>query len=223
MERFEGIPKEGFAFLLDLRFHNERPWFQENKQTYLDCVKKPSFALAAALGETARLVDSDMETRPDRVVSRIYRDARRVRGGAFYRDVVWLSFKRSMGEEKNPFSFYVYFNPDEYGWGCGFWDPRPAVMEDLRRKIDARPDAFRDIVTAPWMKNYELTGEDYKRPKRESGDAVLDRWYNKKNLSVDWHSPVNADAFSPDLAQRVSQAMLDMAPLYHFVLGMDER
>ncbi|MDD4797881.1 MAG: DUF2461 domain-containing protein [Eubacteriales bacterium] len=223
MEQFTGIPKEGFAFLMDIRFHNNRQWFQAHKDSYVSQVKKPMYTLAAALAPTAREIDAQMETRPERVVSRIYRDARRVRGGAFYRDVVWLSFKRAAGgDEKPPFSTFFYCNPDEYGWGCGFWDAKPQVMEDLRRKIDAQPERFRSIVAAPWVNQYTLDGEDYKRPKKLWDDDVINRWYQKKNWSLEQAQPVDTDAFSPQLLARIEHSMRQMAPIYHFVMGMED-
>lgn len=223
MEQFTGIPKEGFAFLMDIRFHNNREWFQANKSVYLTQVKTPMYALAAALAPAARAIDPQMETRPERVVSRIYRDARRVRGGEFYRDVVWLSFKRvGNGEEHSPFSYYIYFNPEEYGWGCGFWDARPQVMEALRHRVDTHFEQFRSIVTAPWVNQYTLGGEDYKRPKKIIDDTTVNRWYQKKNWYLECTQPVDADAFSPDLRTRVEHSMRQMAPLYHFVMGMED-
>ena len=44
---FTGFSDATIDFLWELRFHNERPWFLEHKQTFLDTLDRPMKALAA--------------------------------------------------------------------------------------------------------------------------------------------------------------------------------
>ena len=43
---FTGFSDATIDFLWELRFHNERPWFLEHKQTFLDTLDRPMKALA---------------------------------------------------------------------------------------------------------------------------------------------------------------------------------
>lgn len=222
MATFEGLPKELFKFLLDIRFNNNREWFQANKDIFLREVKQPLYALAAELGPVAQGIDSQMETRPERTVSRIYRDARRVRGGDFYRDAMWISFKRNSPWEKSPFSYFIYVNPEEYGWGCGFWNAPPDFMQKLRLHIDGSMPRFTRIAKSGILDDFELTGEDYKRAKKTIDQPQVARFYNKKYWSLEVNRRVDSAAFLPDLACEIARDMQKLAPVYHFVMGMED-
>ena len=46
---FEGFPKDFFAFFRELKDHNERPWFEANKQRFRDSVQAPMSGFIAAM------------------------------------------------------------------------------------------------------------------------------------------------------------------------------
>jgi uncharacterized protein (TIGR02453 family) len=217
---FTGIPSEGFKFLLDIRFNNNREWFNANKDIYIKCLKEPLYALAAELAPAAQAVDPVIDGRPARIVARIYRDARRCKG-EFYRDVLWLSFKRVGETNSTAISFYFYLNPESVGWGMGFYEPQAEVMQRFRDRIDARHELFRRIIANPALKAYEIAGDSYARPKKPGMDADLAFWYNKKTFYTEYAEPVSPAAFSPDLAARVRQCIIDHGPLYRFVTSME--
>ena len=75
---FTGFSDATIDFLWELRFHNERPWFLEHKQVFLDTLDRPMKALADEVygAFTDRHPDLDLICK----VSRIYRDARRLFG-----------------------------------------------------------------------------------------------------------------------------------------------
>jgi uncharacterized protein (TIGR02453 family) len=217
---FEGIPAEGFKFLLDIRFNNNREWFNANKETYIKRLKEPLYALAADLAPTAQAIDPAIDGRPARIVARIYRDARRCHGD-FFRDVLWLSFKRVGETVSSSVSFYYYLNPEEHGWGMGFYQPNVETMSAFRARIDAQPGLFRGIIGDPALKAYGVSGDSYAKPRKPGMAEDLAFWYNKKSFSLDYSEPVSPAAFSRDVAARVRRCMLDLAKMYKFVCGME--
>ncbi len=217
---FEGIPAEGFRFLLDIRFNNNRTWFNANKEVYIKNLKGPLYALAVELAPTAQAVDPAIDGRPARIVARIYRDARRCRG-EFYRDGLWLSFKRTGETNSTAVSFYFYLNPETIGWGMGFYEPQVEAMNRFRARIDAQPELFRGIIHGPALKPYTVIGENYAKPKKPGMAEDLAFWYNKKTFYTEYLEPVSPAAFSRELASRVRQCILDHARLYRFVTGME--
>jgi uncharacterized protein (TIGR02453 family) len=217
---FNGIPAEGFKFLLDIRFNNNREWFNANKETYIKGLKEPLYALAAEIAPTAQAVDPAIDGRPPRIVARIYRDARRCHGD-FFRDVLWLSFKRTGETVSSSISFYYYLTPEEFGWGMGFYTPNVEMMNRFRERIDAKPDLFRSIISDAALKKYEISGDSYSKPKKPGMAEDIAFWYNKKSFSLDYTEPVSPAAFSKDVAGRVRQCLLDLARLYKFVNMME--
>ena len=71
---FTGFSDATIDFLWELRFHNERPWFLEHKQVFLDTLDQPMKALAADV--TAALEQAYPDRKWYLHVARIYRDAR---------------------------------------------------------------------------------------------------------------------------------------------------
>ena len=71
---FTGFSDATIDFLWELRFHNERPWFLEHKQVFLDTLDRPMKALAAEV--TAALEQAYPQRKWYLHVARIYRDAR---------------------------------------------------------------------------------------------------------------------------------------------------
>lgn len=217
---FNGIPAEGFKFLMEIRFNNNREWFNANKDTYIKCLKDPLYALAAELAPTAQAIDPAIDGRPARIVARIYRDARRCQG-EFYRDVLWLSFKRIGETNSTAVSYYFYLNPETIGWGMGFYQPQVDAMNRFRARIDAKPELFRNIINDPALKAYNIVGEAYSKPKKPGMAEDLAFWYNKKTFYTEYTEPVSPAAFSKDLLGRVRQCIIDHGRLYRFVIGME--
>ena len=81
---FNGFTDATIDFMWNLRFNNERPWFNAHKEEFLECLDRPMKALAAEVLERLQAQF------PDRTwylhVSRIYRDARRLHGHGPYKD-----------------------------------------------------------------------------------------------------------------------------------------
>lgn len=75
---FTGFSDATIDFLWELRFHNERPWFLEHKQVFVDTLDRPMKALAADV--TAALEQAYPQRKWYLHVARIYRDARRLHG-----------------------------------------------------------------------------------------------------------------------------------------------
>ena len=88
---FSGFSEKTGAFLWDLAFNNERPWFLAHKQEFEDFVNTPFKAMAAdtCAGMKKRLPDFEGSVH----ISRIYRDARRLFGRGPYKDHLWFTLR----------------------------------------------------------------------------------------------------------------------------------
>jgi uncharacterized protein (TIGR02453 family) len=73
------ITPRTFAFLRDLALHNDRPWFEANKDRYLLEVRDPLLRFVAAFGPRLAKLSANMVPDPRPVgvsLFRIYRDTR---------------------------------------------------------------------------------------------------------------------------------------------------
>ena len=89
---FQGYTQGTVDFLWNLRFNNERGWFQEHKEEFLALVDRPTRALAAQLAE--EMTEAFPKLGLELKVSRIYRDARRLFGRGPYKDHLWFSLRK---------------------------------------------------------------------------------------------------------------------------------
>ena len=210
---FEGFTKETGEFLWELRFNNERPWFLAHKEQYERCLNRPFRALAQ---ESWRLLSERYPERDFRVhVSRIYRDARRLFGRGPYKDHLWFSLYTS-DKNEGP-SFWFEIGAAGYTYGLGFWSMRPALMERFRRAVDANPARFERLARqAEALPGLRLLGEEYKRPKGDRGE-LLNRWYNRKYLTMEFSGDFGGDLFSPALAQILCGAYGSLMPMHDFL------
>ena len=161
---FTGFNEKATEFLWGIRFNNNREWFLENKQSYLDHVQAPLRALAqdvwTCVTEKAKL---DINYH----VTRIYRDARRVRDGGLYKEHHWFSMEKDSDDEwtASP-GFYFEISPEGYSFGMGYYAAPAATMKKFRDRLDANPAEFERIALA-LGKNFEVFGDEYARKKAE--------------------------------------------------------
>ena len=122
---FNGFSDETFEFFMAIAFNNNRDFFQAKHDWYLRAVREPCLALAEALGPVALDLDEHLDTRPNRVVSRINRDIRFSRDKSPYRDYMWLSFRRAGPERGAALGLYFDISHEGASCGMGFYATTP--------------------------------------------------------------------------------------------------
>ena len=133
---FTGFSDTTIDFLWELRFHNERPWFLEHKQVFLDTLDRPMKALAADV--TAALEQAYPDRKWYLHVARIYRDARRLFGRGPLNGHIWFSFQNAIENRGEAPCFWFQVGADGYGCGAGWWLPAASGVP-LRRMLDHDP------------------------------------------------------------------------------------
>ena len=216
---FNGFSQKTVDFMWNLRFNNNREWFEENKEEYTREFLNPMKELAADVFEQ---ISSDY---PDhgfiKKVSRIYKDARRVRGGEPYRTNLWFCIERPAEQWTSTPVFWFELAPESWSYGLGYYSAKAATMAKLRARIDDNPKSFEKLI-APFHKQKEflLEGEDYKRKKGEHlGNAAY--WYNKKSFSMIHTDNIDETLFSSELKSRIIKGFKSLMPLYDYFITLD--
>lgn len=214
MPMFTGFSEKTGAFLWELAFNNERPWFLAHKQEFEDDVNTPFKALAqdsyTLMGERQPSFEGMVH------VSRIYRDARRLFGRGPYKDHLWFTIEDSRTYHRGP-SFWFELGPAEYSYGMGFYEATPRQMEFYRRSIDANLPRFRRLAEAVSRGGWVLSGDFYKRPKALHDDALIDAWYNCRWVGVLKRFDLGGAAFTDALPGILVDAWLSLMPMYQFL------
>ena len=211
---FQGFSEASNEFLWGIRLNNERSWFQEHKQEYIDHVQTPLRALAEEVFDAFTAAHPELELVVR--VSRIYRDARRLFGRGPFKSNLWFTL-RSAGEDWNELPAYWFgIHPDSYSYGLGIYDARPSAMARFRQSVDENPKPMLKLAKAfEKQDRFILDGEEYKRPKGHP-EPPLDRWYTRKRLELYYESMPDARLYSPELKRDVLQGFEALLPYYNY-------
>jgi uncharacterized protein (TIGR02453 family) len=194
--RFDGVPKEGLAFLRQLKRNNNREWFQANRDSFERFVKAPMEELVLAVGEALRRTAPEIVAEPRTSIYRIYRDTRFSRDKSPYKTQVAAVFPtRGLSKHSGP-GFYFHISTEELLVGGGIYMPEPEVLRAVREHIAAHPKKFLSIVEGAHFRRAfgEMEGEQLKSaPKGFSPDHPAAKYLRYKQfLFGEMHEPALA-------------------------------
>lgn len=218
MVRFQGFSPAAVDFLWQLRFHNERSWFEPRKQEYIDLIRDPMQQLAVQVQQMVS--ERHPKLQLNLKVSRIYRDARRLHGRGPYKDHLWFVLHRPEDETNRAPAFYFELAPEYYSIGMGYWSATPVTMAKFRARIDRDPAAMETLARRfNRQGNFTLEGELYRRPKGDKG-KLLDPWYNRRNIALTWDRNCEGSLFTPMLAEEIANGVDFLLPYFQYLASL---
>ena len=217
---FEGFSPQTIDFMWGLRLNNRKEWFEENKPAFQQYFQNPMKALGREVFEqiTAQYDGHGFIHK----VSRVYKDARRVRDGEPYRCNLWFSIEKPSEEWTATPVFWFELSPEEWSYGLGYYQAKPITMAKFRARIDRAPKTFAQLI-APLAQQSEFTleGEEYKRQKISPSPALAD-WYNKKSVSLIHRQKNGDELYTPDLTARIVAGIQFLMPFYDYFITLDQ-
>ena len=206
---------------MDIRFHNDKSFMQAHHDEYIACVQQPFYALIDELAPAMLKIDPDMETRPHKVLSRIYRDTRFTRDKSPYRDHLWLAFRKSGLQEKWGQAFYwAEFGPDTLNWGLGLWGEDRGVMNALRYRIVSEADMMGDLLKKLEKRHILAQGQESRRMAVPSAvPAALHPLYRRKSLYFERTGIRYQWAFDEKLTGRILSDFRALRPMWQIMCG----
>ena len=208
---FEGFSPETVDFLWGIRLNNNREWFLQNKQNYVQYLYEPMKALAKDLFQPYIDRPGDLIK-----VSRIYRDAR-MHHSVPYKESLWLCIRRDVDWWGEHPCLFLEINPEGIDYCFFIWQPRVTAMEQFRQAIAAKPEPFLDMIRrAERQTGIPFTAECYKRPKKADDDRLAPYFAWKKQIACIRHEDFGPDCFTPALTRRVADFFESLTPVYDF-------
>ena len=219
---FQGLTEETYRFFWEIAFNNDRVFFEANRARYQENVAKPLKELTLLLTPAALEIDPDFNVRPASVISRIRRDTRYTRDKSMYRDHAWLSFRHPGKMLSESFVIYAEFEREAYGYGMGMYESNPALMQEFRARMLAKPHRFLELVTdKPFAERFTPRGDLFKRPRFQDAPEELRPYLNRKGLSFCFSSPQVSRTMRPEIVDEITEAFLIIKPVYRFLTGLD--
>jgi len=209
---------EALKYLVQLKRHNNRPWFLKNKETYEREIKQPMSSLVLALNAELRRLAPELVTEPKRAIYRIYRDVRFSPDKSPYKTHVAALFApRGLGKHACA-GLYFHFAPEELLLAGGVYMPGPKELLAIRNRIAGNPTAFRKILAHRQIASLGgLQGDQLLRvPKGFAPHHPAADLLRYKQFLV-WVTHPPELALGTDLLPLLTQTFRTLLPLVHFL------
>lgn len=155
---------ELFAFLVQLKRHNNREWFARNKTRYQQDVVEPALQFINSFAEPLAKLSPHFvaDSRPARgSLFRIYRDIRFSADKRPFKTHIGIRFSHEKGKDVHAPVFYLHLEPEGCFAAAGVWHPDNRALTKLRTAISTQPETWKKA-----RKKLELEGESLTRPPR---------------------------------------------------------
>ncbi|MCL2867329.1 MAG: DUF2461 domain-containing protein [Clostridia bacterium] len=220
---FTGFSQKTIDFMWNIRLNNNKPWFEAHKDAFKRDFQTPMKELGQ---EVYVQMKADYEDRGFiHKLSRIYRDARRVRDGCFYRDSLWFSVEKPYDnhtENSEVLTFWFDLSPDGYSFGLGYYNAKAETMERLRSRINENPEELEKLTDLLENQSiFKLEGPEYARVKL-APTPKTQAWYNKKSFSLIHTSPIGDELFYRDFADRLVNGYRFLMPFYDYFAAAED-
>ena len=210
------IKKGSIDFLKTLSKNNNRDWFNNHKDAYLDAHNN-IIAFADALLVAMNRHDKIETPSGKKSLFRIYKDVRFSKDKTPYNTHWSGSFKRATKKLRG--GYYFHLKPGNSFLAGGFWGPDPDDMKRIRQDIESDYNSWkRMIADKTLVKTFgTLVGEKLSAaPRGYSKDhSAIDLLCHKQFLLK--HEFTDKEVTSRNFLFKVNDAFKSMRPFLNFM------
>jgi len=214
------LQTDTFAFLHDLKAHNTKEWFDENRGRY-QTAKDNVIALVDHLIEEIAGFDSDIRgLEAKQCLFRINRDIRFSNNKDPYKTNFGASISKG-GRRSSYAGYYLHLQPGEVFVGGGIYMPPATTLKAIRAHIDRNAPDLRKVLNDPdFRATYgEIRGESLKTaPKGYEKDHPAIDLLRLKSFVV-MRNYDDETALSAEFPRKVVDDFEVMKPMLDFLNG----
>lgn len=205
-----------FTFLNKLKQHNDRDWFNANKEEFL---KEQDLVTAFAEGLLQDMNTHDVIENPSgaKSIYRIYRDTRFSKDKTPYKTHWSGSFKRAGKNRRG--GYYFHIEPGNSFIGGGFWGPNAGDLKLIREDISFDATPLRKILNSnSFVATFEsLKGEQLKTTPKgfDANDEAIELLRYKQYLLLRRFS--DEEVLSVDFLKEAGQTFKNMRPFLDYM------
>lgn len=211
------IKKETVQFLKELKAHNDRDWFNANKDRYLAANENFHQFVQGLITEAGKFDKSVAGLAAKDCTFRIYRDTRFAKDKSPYKTFMGAHL---MGKGKGCglAGYYFHFQPGKSFLAGGIHMSEPGQLKAIRQEISYRGKDFLKIINDKTFKQYfTLEGEKLqKMPQGFDKEDPMGDYLKYKELMI--HHPVaDKEILSGDFTSYAAKVFKAMVPFNTFV------
>ena len=220
MSAYPGFPREGIAFLRDLKRNNNRDWFQARKDVFDEKVRRPMIDLVAAVHQKMLRFAPEYVGDPAKCVYRIYRDTRFSPDKTPYKTYVSaLLLRRGFDKHEGSAGWYFALSPKQIDVAGGIYTPDRETLMAVRQHIAANAAEFRKLIAAPRTRRLfgDLHGQTLTRPPKgfDPEHPAIDLLKRKEYIL--WAKLAPGIAVTPQIVDEIAKHLETMTPFLNFL------
>lgn len=224
---FDGFPRDSVEFFRELKLHNERAWFERNRDRYQASVLQPARALVAALGLRLYEIAPAIQADAGASIFRIQRDLRFSKDKSPYKTSLALWLWEGDRPRLECSGFYLELDPPELLLATGIYRfPRSLLGQYRDSVVHALhgPELIRVVAKVRSRRRYQFGGEHFKQTPRGYNSAHPNaKWLLYDGLYASHRAPAPAELFGPGLVDYCFARYRDMVPLHTWLRGVVQR
>ncbi len=142
--------RDTFHFLDELKAHNNKEWFEANRERYEKSARQPMLRFISDLGPRLGKLAPKVQADPRPVggsMLRIFRDVRFSKDKTPYKTNLAAHFGHEDGTDEATPAFYLHIAPGDCVAGAGIWHPAPAALAKIRDAIVAHSGDWKKVTS----------------------------------------------------------------------------
>jgi len=208
-------------FLKDLAENNNKPWFDENRDKYLEAKKEIESFTIKLIQEFGDTEPSIANLEAKECLFRINRDVRFSKDKSPYKTNFGISINPG-GKKSDLAGYYIHIEPGKSFVGGGMWMPMPEQLGKIRQEIDYNLEQFEELIKAQAFKKQYGTLNSGKEislvrvPKGYEADSPAAEYLKLKSFTATKPLPDNTIA-SKEFIENCTTAFKALKPLIGFL------
>lgn len=212
------VNKETLSFLSTLEINNNREWFNENKQLYLDAKANVENVVNDIISEVAEFDSSVERLEARNCIFRIYKDTRFSKDKTPYKTNLGASLVERGPKTLNHAGYYIHFEPGKSFLAGGVYMTEPKNLKAIREAISSDGDAFLKILNKKSFKDVlELQGTKLvKVPQGFDKEDPMGDYLKFKQFTV-FHPLSDADVLDKNFVKNTVKILKEIYPFNSFL------
>lgn len=212
------ISSKVFDFLKLIDKNNNREWFNDNKNLFLEAQSDFQDFTEELISEMGKFDETILKLDAKKSLLRIYRDTRFSKDKTPYKNYFGASL--GMGKINTKAGFYLHVQPGKSFLGSGIYLPDSPVLKEIRKEISLFKDDFlKAIYDKDFKKYYGELDQEHKLKNVPQGFEKEDPMgeYLKLKSFIGVHNITNKDLSDKNAVKNVSKIFEVAKPLNDFL------
>lgn len=212
------ISSKVFDFLKLIEKNNNREWFNDNKDLFLEAQSDFQDFTEELISEMGKFDENILKLDAKKSLLRIYRDTRFSKDKTPYKTYFGASL--GMGKINTKAGFYLHVQPGKSFLGSGIYLPDSPVLKEIRKEISLFKDDFLKVIDdKDFKKHYGELDQEYKLknvPQSFEKEDPMGEYLKLKSF-IGVHNMPNKDLMEKNAVKNISKIFEAAKPLNDFL------